>query len=211
MEGTDESGRGRTENTVLLVEAVPGKKQIEDTAMNELQLEQAVQAWGKDVLRFCRITAGSAEEGDELYQDTMLTLLEKREFLDASQNSKSYALSVAMKLWKNRTRKWIRRFQLVPQESLESLTEQGIQPGGVESPEEYLMRKVQVQMVRDLVQQLPDAYRLPLQLYYAAGLTAPAVAEVLKIPENTVKTRLNRAKKRIRTKLEEMEYERTGI
>ena len=47
--------------------------------MNETQLSQVIDACGKDVLRFCRITAGSAEAGDDLYQDTMLTLLEKQE------------------------------------------------------------------------------------------------------------------------------------
>lgn len=181
--------------------------------MNETQLEQIVRSHGADILRFCRITAGSREEGDELYQDTMLTLLEKQDKLDAAQNIKSYAIAVSLRLWKNRTRKWMRRLRLVPQESLEELSEQGVQPGGAEntSPEEMLMRKNQVDAVRRLVEQLPEKYRLPIQMYYSADLTISAIAEILNLPENTVKSRLHRAKATIRKELEEMEYEGTAI
>ena len=179
--------------------------------MNEQQMEQLVQCWGKDLLRFCRITTGNREDGDELYQDTMLMLLEKRDRLDALQNVKAYAASAALKLWKGRRRKLARRLSLVPQESLEGLSEQGIQPGTVSSAEEILMEQVQIRTVRQLVQQLPEKYRLPIQLYYSAGLTVAAIAQVLKLPENTVKSRLHRGKKTIRTKLEEMEYEESGI
>ena len=57
--------------------------------MEKARLAQIIAAYGSDILRFCRITAGSSSEGDELYQDTMLTLLEKRNDLDGSQNVKS--------------------------------------------------------------------------------------------------------------------------
>ena len=179
--------------------------------MNELQMEQQIQCWGADLLRFCRITTGNREDGDELYQDTMLMLLEKRDRLDVRQNAKAYAAGMALKLWKGRKRKFARRLRLVPQESLEDLSEQGIQPGTAPSAEEVLMGQEQVRAVRQMVQQLPEKYRLPIQLYYSAGLTVAAIAQVLKLPENTVKSRLHRAKKTIRTKLEEMEYEGSGI
>lgn len=179
--------------------------------MNEMQMEQIIRLCGRDVLRFCRITTGSAEEGDELYQDTMLTLLEKGSTLDPDQNIKSYAISIALKLWKNRRRKWLRRLRLVPQESLEDLAEQGIQPAGEPSPEEQFQRKTQILLVRRLVGELPEKYRLPIQLYYSADLPVSAIADILGLPENTVKSRLRRARKTIREKLEEMDYEGTAV
>lgn len=42
--------------------------------MNKYEFEQFVLDNGKDILRFCRITAGNEEMGNELYQDTMLKL-----------------------------------------------------------------------------------------------------------------------------------------
>ena len=73
--------------------------------MEKERLAQIIAAHGSDILRFCRITAGNSAEGDELYQDTMLLLLEKRHDLDGSHNVKSYAISVAVKLWKTSSEK----------------------------------------------------------------------------------------------------------
>ena len=67
--------------------------------MNREEFEQFVMQNGKDILRFCRMISGSSEGGDELYQDTMLTLTEKLKKLDAKQNVKSYAISVSVLLW----------------------------------------------------------------------------------------------------------------
>lgn len=59
--------------------------------MNKQEFEQFVIKDGKDILRFCRMNAGDTESGNELYQDTMLTLLEKRNKLSIERNIKSYA------------------------------------------------------------------------------------------------------------------------
>ena len=179
--------------------------------MEKERLAQVIAAYGQDILRFCRITAGSRAEGDELYQDTMLILLEKRNGLDGSQNVKGYALSVAVKLWKNRQRKAARRLRLVPQESLEELTQRGIQPGETASPEEALLQKSQTEILREMICQLPEGYRLPLQLHYSADLPVKEIARLMKLPESTVKTRLRRAKEQLRQKLEELDYDRTAI
>lgn len=66
--------------------------------MNSYEFDQFVQNNGKDILRFCRMTCGDKESGDELYQDTMLKLLEKKQRLDFQQNVRSYALSVSILL-----------------------------------------------------------------------------------------------------------------
>ena len=175
--------------------------------MEKERLAQIIAAYGSDILRFCRITAGNRSEGDELYQDTMLILLEKRSDLDDSQNVKSYAISVAVKLWKNKQRKIARRLRLVPQESLEELTHSGILPGETASLEEALLQKSQAEVLHEMIRQLPETYRLPLQLYYSADLTVREIAKLMKLPESTVKTRLRRAKEQLRQKLEEADYD----
>ena len=47
--------------------------------MNNNEFEQFVMDNGKDILRFCRMTCGDSESGEELYQDTMLKLLDKKQ------------------------------------------------------------------------------------------------------------------------------------
>ena len=92
--------------------------------MNHDEFERFVLKFGKDILRFCRIINASCNTLNtlipacsasylsqpgivtffltELYQDTMLKLLEKKKRLDSAQNTKSYALSTSIYLWKNK-------------------------------------------------------------------------------------------------------------
>lgn len=63
--------------------------------MTKQEFNEYVQAQGADILRFCRMTTASKIEGDELYQDTMLKLLEQLQHLNVDKNLKSYTLSVA--------------------------------------------------------------------------------------------------------------------
>lgn len=93
--------------------------------MNKQEFEQFVIKDGKDILRFCRMNAGDTESGNELYQDTMLTLLEKRNKLSIERNIKSYALYTAILLWKNKKKKYAVRNRILPMSSLEEHVEQG--------------------------------------------------------------------------------------
>lgn len=91
--------------------------------MNKDEFERFVLKFGKDILRFCRMTAGDAEKGDELCQDTMLKLLEKKKRLDSTQNTKSYALCTSIYLWKNKKKKYANRMRLVPLDSMDEMSE----------------------------------------------------------------------------------------
>lgn len=89
--------------------------------MNNSEFEQFVRENGRDILRFCRMTCGDRDSGDELYQDTMLGLLGKRKQLDTRQNVKSYALSMSILLWKNKKKKYANRNRLLPVESIDCM------------------------------------------------------------------------------------------
>lgn len=99
--------------------------------MDKHEFEQFVTEHGKDILRFCRMNAGSTERGNELYQDTMVKLLEKQKKLDAAQNIKSYAMQTAILLWKNKKKKYAVRNRILPERSLEEYMEQGGLPARV--------------------------------------------------------------------------------
>lgn len=77
-------------------------KREKGSGMDKHEFEQFVTEHGKDILRFCRMNAESTERGNELYQDTMVKLLEKQKKLDAAQNIKSYAMQTAILLWEAR-------------------------------------------------------------------------------------------------------------
>ena len=162
--------------------------------MSDTEFESFVMNAGPDILRFCRIITNNKEQGDELYQDAMVLLLEKRASLKAEQNSKSYALSVAVLLWKNKKKKYANRMRIAPVSSLEEHQET--------APEQMMINKQEIAEVRNAVQMLPEKYRIPICLSYSAGLTMEEIATCMKVPVNTVKTRIRKAKSILKQELE---------
>lgn len=179
--------------------------------MNNEEFERFVLKFGKDILRFCRMTAGDAENGDELYQDTMLKLLEKKKRLDSAQDTKSYALSISIYLWKNKKKKYANRMRLVPIDSMDEMSDAGYEISGQDheaSPEHIVLRQDEVDLVQAFVASLPEKHRIPIYLYYSADMQINEISEILGLPEGTVKSRMRKAKKQLKEKLEAIGYDR---
>ena len=179
--------------------------------MNTYEFELFVRNNGKDILRFCRMTCGNQESGDELYQDTMLKLLEKKQRLDFEHNLRSYALSISILLWKNKKKKYMNRKRLMPMESIEQLETEGnlnIADSTVISPESAIVQKEIDDTVKQLVANLPERYRMLIHLYYSANLSVEEIAEMLHIPKGTVKSRMSKARNLLKKELEVLGYDR---
>jgi RNA polymerase sigma-70 factor (ECF subfamily) len=179
--------------------------------MSKNEFEQFVLDNGKDILRFCRMTAGSEDGGNELYQDTILKLLEKCRTLDAQQNVKAYALSVCILLWKNKKKKYAIRNRIAKFMSLDQMQDEDgtvLEYLNTAPLEEGIMDQEQVALVRKFVAELPEKYRIPLYLNYSADMKASEIAGVLGIPLGTAKSRIRTAKAQVKEKLEALEYDR---
>ena len=111
--------------------------------MTRTELEQCIDLYGKDIFSFCRYATGSLQEGEELYQDTFLKAVELLDRMDISQNPKSFLLSIAIRLWKNRRRKYAWRRRIAGMESLEEKDEYQNIPSSSENsmPEEVFLHR----------------------------------------------------------------------
>ncbi len=68
--------------------------------------------------------------------------------------------------------------------------------------EEQMISGEEKQLVQRAVSGLPERYRLPVLLFYMEELKLSEIAQVLNIPEGTVKSRLFKAKKLLKKELE---------
>ena len=59
--------------------------------------------------------------------------------------------------------------------------------------------------LHDALMALPEHMRLPVMLYYMEGYKTREIAQILKLPEGTVKTRLKRARQELKNMLSEPE------
>ena len=76
------------------------------------------------------------------------------------------------------------------------------------SPEHIVLQQNEIDMIQGLVASLPEKYRIPIYLYYSADLQIKEVSEILGLPEGTVKSRMRKAKKQLKEKLEAIGYDR---
>jgi RNA polymerase sigma-70 factor (ECF subfamily) len=74
-------------------------------------------------------------------------------------------------------------------------------PGNAVAPDEQLAGRQMQQLLERLVAGLPEDLRWPLELSTVQELNSTEIAEVMKIPENSVRTRLLRARRLLKEKL----------
>lgn len=80
--------------------------------------------------------------------------------------------------------------------SIENVNEPG------QSPEQVLTNKEQRIYIHDLIEKLPDHYKIVLTLYHLQEFSYQEIAEITKMPEGTVKNYLFRARRMLKEELE---------
>ena len=137
---------------------------------------------------------------DDLYQDTFLEAMKKLAVIRYEDNPKSYLLSVAIRLWKNRVRKFAWRNRIAPQVGETALEQEG---GATPDVSEKAVANEERGMLWKAIDALDDRYRIPLLLYYMEEQSVAELAELLSIPQGTVKSRLHKARQLLEKELED--------
>lgn len=101
--------------------------------------------------------------------------------------------------------------RLVPIDSMEKMSDEGYECSSHDdeaSPEHIVLKQDETDMIQGLVASLPEKYRIPIYLYYSADMQINEMSEILGLPEGTVKSRMRKAKKQLKEKLEAIGYDR---
>ena len=160
-----------------------------------------VDKYGTSVYRFCRSLTYSKEDADDLFQETFLRAFEQLPKIDASDNPQGFLFSTVLYLWKSWKRKYARRNRLAPTQSLDETIASGI------SMEDSFVAQEETRIVRELVEILPEKFKIPIILYYTVEMNVSDIALALKLPVGTVKSRLFKARKLVEKGLITIEYE----
>jgi RNA polymerase sigma factor (sigma-70 family) len=142
--------------------------------------------------RFFRNKIG--EEREDLIQRTLLATVESRDRLRDGASFRAYLLRVARsRLYDHLAR--VRGGPSRPDPLLTSVEDAGL------SPSRIIAKSEQDRMLLLALRRLPLELQVALELHYWEGLTTAELAEVLEIPQGTVKTRLFRARNLLREDL----------
>ena len=175
--------------------------------MTRKDMERLLKRYGDSIDVFCCYLTGSRDTGEELYQDTMLKTFELMDRIrirndeeDELLSVRNYCMGIAVRLYRNQHRKEALRTHL-------SLDDEEAGVGFVVSdglnPEEIYEKKQEMLSIRAAIRSLPEKHREIVYLFYYADQSIQEIAETLHLPQGTVKSRLNRAKKTLGKLLKE--------
>jgi RNA polymerase sigma factor (sigma-70 family) len=140
-----------------------------------------------------RIT-GDMESAKDVVQDTYVAALEPGNGFCGFSSLKTYLYRITINKSIDVKRQWKRRLSLLSGYLAEP---SGTEPALVDE----IDRK---EVVRRILQKVPDEFRIPLTLAEADGMSYAEIAETLHISLNTVRTRIFRAREKLRKELKRM-------
>lgn len=143
-----------------------------------------------------RITLDSAE-AEDIVQDTMIRVWNKREEWAQFNSIEAFCLTVAKNLA-------IDRSQKSEAQNIELTTETQEMSDG-STPERQLERSEQMDLVRKLINELPEKQRTIIQLRDIEEKSYKEIADVMQLTEDQVKVTLFRARQRIKAKYNEIQ------
>lgn len=170
--------------------------------MNRQQLEHIVETCGSSIYSFCLYLTKDVLQAEELYQDTFLMAI-KQDKIDFAVNPKSYLLGIRINLWRNHIRKLQLRRKKVNTVYLSAMEIEDI-ADNLFYVDDIIERNEIRKQVHNAVDRLEDKYKLPVLLFYMEELNVEQVANILKIPQGTVKSRLYKARKILERQLEDL-------
>ena len=173
--------------------------------MDAKEVEKCIDEFGTDIYRFCLKLCMNKTEAEDLYQQTFLKALEGIWSLDWEKNPKALLFSLAHNLWKSDRRKQARRNTNAPCSTLDDETANTLH--SEENIEEIFSQRELISTVNGIIQNLPEKIRIPLTLFYLSDFSIEQIAEILKKPPGTIKSRLFKGRRLIKKRLEEAGYE----
>lgn len=178
--------------------------------MTKEEFEALIEQQGRSVYSFCYYLTGGKEEADELYQDTMLKAMEKCYEIEVLGNPKGFLISLSVGIYKNYRKKWNNRQRIAPISESGGEMEERYQTADIQGresqPEQEVLRKELYSLIRMETAALPEKFRIVVHMFYTLEMSVEEIAGVMHIPKGTVKSRLYKARKRLKEKLEANGY-----
>lgn len=146
-----------------------------------------------------RITL-SREDAEDVVQETMLKVWNKREQWERIDNIEAFCMTICRNLALDHQKRMDNQ-----NVTLEETTTLNLQPLTSTTPEEHAVQRDRVERVRQLIDQLPEKQRTCMQLREVEGKAYKEIATIMGISEEQVKVNIFRARQTIRQQFMQME------
>ena len=149
-----------------------------------------------------RITLNSAE-AEDVVQETLIKVWNKRDDWDTIDSIEAFCLTICRNLSLDKMRKLSNQSESLDNDS--TLKSDPLDHSYSSNPEEQTVQRDRVQLVRRLIDTLPEKQRSIMQLRDFEGKSYKEIATILNVSEEQVKVNLFRARQTIKKKYVETE------
>lgn len=157
-----------------------------------------------------RKVLGNSEEAIDIVQDAYIVAFQRLEQLEEPSKFVSwFGMIVANKCRDYLKRKKPLLFSDIQEEDTPEIDWEDLALEG--KPEQVLDQKETVRLVAQMIEELPEDQKICIILFYRDELSVAEIAQALEVSEGTVKSRLNYARKKIKTRVEELEKKGTKL
>lgn len=133
------------------------------------------------VYRVCYSFMKNKADTEDMVQETFLRLLSTGKEFESERHEKAWLIVTASNLCKDALKKWWRKSENI--DDYLDIAEEPKQEDGV----------------LEIILQLPSDYKDAVYMYYYEGYSTVEIAQHLKCPEATVRSRLSRARSKLQS------------
>jgi RNA polymerase sigma-70 factor (ECF subfamily) len=167
-------------------------------AGDQAAFSEIVARYQVAIYNLCYRMLGQSQDAEDAAQEVFLRIYRQLHSYEPRHRFSTWVLAIASHYCIDQLRK--RRLRLVQLDSIVPFA-RSRQP----QPDEMAERREARDHVQTTLQRLPEKYRLILLLRYWYDLSYSEIAATVTLPENTVKTRLHRARQMMATLLKDQE------
>lgn len=159
------------------------------TADDHEAFAELVRRWQEPIRRLCVRMTGDYQHGQDLAQEAFARVFAYRHRFTQGRKFSTWLWRIASNLCYDELRHAKRRGEL----SLENMADEPALQAVELAPDEQILEQERAELVRTALLALPETQRIVVVLREYEGLKMREIAEILSIPEGTVKWRMAEA------------------
>ena len=170
----------------------------EESIMNEL-LNNVYDEYNRYIYHLCLKLTRNQNEAEDLMQEVWVKVVRYEQSVAEVDHVKAWLTTITMNTFRDRYRKNVRRSKyMMSQPEQLDVPILDLVPNQDVSTEEMIEKTEITKMVQEKMGQLDSIYQKTLWFFYVDQLSLAEISELMKVSIGTVKSRLFRAKARLK-------------
>ncbi len=158
--------------------------------------------YGKDLTRLCLSLCGNSQDAEDLFQETWCRAIRNYAKYNSSMPFDKWLFAICVNTYKNSVGLFYNKKRIhFKSDEEKTAFLNSIPDANEDNSDDYIE-------LHGIISSLPKKLKIVIALYYFKDYGIRDIAQLLKIPEGTVKSRLHNAKAEIKRRLEIYEKQR---